>query len=377
MTAGRPVIALLGAGDLPTAYSLINRQWWRGLTAAGYRVCQSLPAPAARGLGEPPECVIHHDWQQKFSELEAVGAPLAAVRPWDFGPYPRSWVATANRVCDQLWVHSRWVERQALDSGVEASRLRRVPLGFDPDLYRPDGEVYPLATGKRFHFLFTGATIQRKGIDVLIKAYSAEFSAQDDVCLVIKDHSGNVFYREISYREEIAGVAARRGAPAIFYLDDFLTEAQLAALYRACDAGVFPYRAEGFCLPILELVGSGRPVIVPDFGACLDYCRPDHAFLVPAKRICLPIQRRFAVNTLGFDEAVDGVDFCEVAADDLAARMRAVYETSSAELRARGARGRELAVRNFSWQVSVARVRDCVEELLGRAPGRSPAGDRR
>ena len=359
MTAAPPVIALLGGGDLPTAYSSINRRWWRGLTASGYRVIQSLPR-----AGDPPDVVIHHDWQQKFSHLEPVGAPLVAVRPWDFGPYPPSWVDTANRVCDQLWVHSRWVERQALESGVEPAKLRRVPLGFDPDLHRPEGEVYPLPTGKRFHFLFAGATIQRKGIDVLVRAYSAEFSSQDDVCLVIKDHTGDVFYRELSYREEIAAAAARPGAPAMLYLDDFLTEAQLAALYRACDAGVFPYRAEGFCLPILEMVGSGRPVIVPDFGACLDYCRPEHADLVPAKRICLPVQRRFAINTLGFDEEVTGVDFCEVAVGDLAARMRAVYETSPAELSARGARGRERAVRKFSWQASVACVRESVEELM-------------
>ncbi len=363
---GRPaaeqaVIALLGGNELPTAYSMINARWWRGLTAAGYRVVQTLPEEGDR---RRLDCVIHSDWQQKFSALEPVaGAPLAAVRPWDFGPYPPAWVETANRVCDQLWVPSRWIERQALESGIDRSRLRLVPLGFDPAQFAPDGEIYPLSTGKRFHFLFTGATIQRKGIDVLIEAYSSEFDARDDVCLVIKDHTGDVFYDGISYRQQIEAAGARSTAPAILYLDRFLTDAQLASLYRACDVGVFPYRAEGFSLPILEMVGTGRPVIVPDFGACLDYCRPEYAYLVPARRICLPITRRFAINTLGFNEEVTGVDFCEVAPAELAARMRAVYETPADELRARGMRGREAVASEFTWEASVACVRERVEEL--------------
>ena len=360
-------IALLGGNRLPTAYSLINDRWWRGLTAAGCRVLQSLPEGRdRRGL----DCVIHHDWKQKFSDLESLpGTPLAAVRPWDFGPYPPAWVDTANQVCDQLWVHTRWVERQALESGVEPARVRLVPLGFDSSQIAPTGEAYELATGKRFHFLFVGATIHRKGIDVLIKAYTEEFSARDDVCLVIKDHTGNVFYQEISYREQIEAASAGPEAPAIRYLDSFLSEAQLASLYRACDVGVFPYRAEGFGMPILEMVGSGRPVIVPDFGACLDYCRPEHAFLVPARRICLPITRRFAINTLGFDEEITGVDFCEVSVEELAAQMRAVYETSSDELRARGARGREFVMQGFTWEQSVASVRERVAELMAGSEG--------
>ncbi len=65
-------------------------------------------------------------------------------------------------------------------------------------------------------------------------------------------------------------MAADPAAPAIVYLDGQLPEAELAALYRTCDLAVFPYRAEGFVLPILEAMASATPAIVPRLGPCLD-----------------------------------------------------------------------------------------------------------
>ena len=35
---------------------------------------------------------------------------------------------------------------------------------------------------------------------------------------------------------------------------------RLAAIYRACDALLHPYRGEGFCLPVLEARACGLPV---------------------------------------------------------------------------------------------------------------------
>ena len=98
-------------------------------------------------------------------------------------------------------------------------------------------------------------------------------------------------------------------------------ETDLAALYRACDVAVFPYRAEGFCIPILECMASGTPAIVPRFGACLDYCSDDTSYFTDAKRIRIPVHRRLTV-ALGFTDEVDEVDFCEVPVDVLAERMR-------------------------------------------------------
>ena len=56
------------------------------------------------------------------------------------------------------------------------------------------------------HFLFVGGTIARKGIDILLDAYTSQFTADDDVCLVIKDFGTDSFYKGQTCEE--------RGTPA-------------------------------------------------------------------------------------------------------------------------------------------------------------------
>jgi glycosyltransferase involved in cell wall biosynthesis len=125
---------------------------------------------------------------------------------------------------------------------------------------------------------------------------------------------------------------------------------------------VFPYRAEGFCLPILEAMACGTPPIVPDFGACLDFCSTDVAFLTPVRRIQLPVNARFKV-ALGFEEEVKEVDFCEMERAALAQRMREVASGAVAERRRMGEAGVVLAGGQFTWEASVARAVECLDEL--------------
>jgi glycosyltransferase involved in cell wall biosynthesis len=123
---------------------------------------------------------------------------------------------------------------------------------------------------------------------------------------------------------------------------------------------VFPFRAEGFAMPIVEAMASATPPIVPRFGACLDFCDQRTAFLVPARRIRLPVGRDLQFNTLGFREQVEEVDFCEVDPDVLATEMRRVVALP-AEARAKvGAAAAERA-RAFSWQSSFEKVRARLE----------------
>ena len=351
-SAPRPTVAIAGDADARTAYARINRVWRDGLRDGGRWSVEHAPR-----LDEAisADVVVHHDYARDFATapLPAEGR-LVAVRTWDFGPFPQAWVERIAASYDELWVYSRWTRAKAIEAGVPAARVKVVPLGFDPAVMRPDGPVRRLPTKRRFRFLFVGATVPRKGIDVLLAAYRRAFRASDDVCLVIKDHARDVFYDGV----RLAGApdAGDRDAPEIVYLDDELSAAELAALYRACDAGVFPFRAEGFCLPLLEAMACGLPSLLPRFGAPLDFCDARTAWLVPARRISLPVGRDFAFNTLGFREVVPAVDFCEVQPDVLADAMRAVVAEDRAARRARGRAAAAHVARRWRWTDSVAAV---------------------
>lgn len=357
-SAGGPlVVGFDDDGRGVESYSLVNAHWSRELQARGHYVVAE-----ADGTPPAPDVVIHHNYTRDFlAVVPAPGARHVAVRTSDFGPFPRAWAGAVNERYDQLWIHSEWTRVQALAGGVDAARIRIVPHGVDPSVFGPTGARVPLMTRKAFAFVFVGGTVARKGIDILLRAYAAAFRRADDVCLLIKDHGANAFYRDGTAREAIAALAADPHAPEILHLDRQLTAAQLAALYRACRVAVFPYRAEGFLIPALEAMACGVPAILPRFGACLDFADDATSFLVEARRIRLPVNRPFRLR-LGFPVDVEEVDFCEIPVEALAAAMRAAYEADPEVVAAKAAAGAARVAERFTWRHAGERIEGCLRE---------------
>jgi glycosyltransferase involved in cell wall biosynthesis len=348
-----PTVRILGGHDLPTAYSVVNREWRLGLERAGIVVLDEGRA----------DVLIHHDYSVRFGEvpLPAAGRRVA-VRPWDFGPYPRRWVDVVEEQYDELWVFTRWGRECATRSGLAPERVRIVPHGVDLRAFTPDGPVYPLTNGRPRTFVFVGAAIVRKGIDITLRAFLDAFSEDDDVQLIVKDHAGDVFYDGITRREDVLAAANRPGAAPIRYLDTYLPRAELAALYRGATALVHPARAEGWALPVLESLACGTPVIAPRFGPFLDYCAPPAAELVSVHRIRAPVQRDFAVNTLGFREHVESVDFCEPDIASVTQALRDSAAWSPIELATRRTAARNTA-EQWPWDRTVSVIAGAVAEL--------------
>lgn len=356
---GQRVLAFQGSRTGRSAFALVNARWSAGLSATGEYCIIDYDSQAP----SPPDLLIHHDFESHFPEFQPPrGTPSVAVRTWDFGPLPRAWADKINAEYRQYWAHTGWIAQQARAAGVNPERIRVVPHGVDPLVFTPNGPRYDLPTKKRQAFLFVGGMSFRKGTDTLLAAWRKAFTASDDVVLVLKDHSNDLFYRDDTVRRALADLEANPGAAEIIHIDGFLPEQDLAALYRACDVAVFPYRAEGFCIPILECMASGTPAIVPRFGACLDFCRDETSYFTDAKRIRVPVHRRLTV-ALGFTDEVDEVDFCEVPVDALADRLRDAANDSERARADRSAAGVRVAHDRFTWDHAVAVVQRCLAEL--------------
>ena len=356
-----PSIAIVGGGSARTAYASINRRWCEGLRGSGLDV--QLVSSLAELPGRSFDCIVHHDYEAHFGDLARPRTGrFIAVRTWDFGPYPSRWAEVVRKVFDELWVHSRWTADQAVAGGVDPSKVHVVPHGVDTSVMTPQGprSTVPSPSEEsagRFTFLFVGAAVARKGVDILLDAYGRAFDAADPVTLVIKDHTSDAFYQGVGLGGAVEDLRARERAPQVVYVDEYLDETSLAALFRGGDVCVFPFRAEGFAMPILEGMACGTPAIVPRFGPCLDFCDDDSAFFVAARRIRLPVARNMQFNTLGFREDVDEVDFCEVDPNVLAAEMRRVAATPAGE-RAGVSHAAVNRARAFSWQAAIDRVRE-------------------
>lgn len=286
------------------------------------------------------------------------------IQPWEYGALPLRWVEEMRRSVDEVWCPSSYVRQLYLDAGFDPERVVVVPNGVDPDIFSPGApDAYRPATNKSFKFLFVGGTLERKGIDILLAAYVEAFRPEDDVALVIKDFGLGGFYRMVSLREKIFDVRGKSGVAEIVYDDGDLTTAQLVSLYRSCDCFAFPYRGEGFGMPILEAMACGLPVVVTAGGAADDFLDDTTAYRVPSRR-----------RAIG--DRVYEVKLCaegwllEPDRAALATTLRAVYERR-AQARDIGARASVRARTDFTWERAAERVVERVTLLRQGLPLRA------
>ncbi|RNF01980.1 putative mannosyltransferase-like protein [Trypanosoma conorhini] len=233
---------------------------------------------------------------------------------------------------DEVWVPSAFFQSVYERSGVRRGMIRVIPESidpfvFDPSLYEPVGASFlssllsaqrtgvwsnrPLRGGawkagqrqswnmskRRFRFLSIFKWEQRKGWDVLLKAYWKAFGPgqphHDDVELYIKcsfpaNYAGGVNYRSFpSYINSWVRQQAEMGGaigdfpPIVMIGDGTLSQEAILSMYRSVDAFVLPTRAEGWGLPLMEAMSMGLPVLVTNWGGPTAFCRRDNSFLIP------------------------------------------------------------------------------------------------
>ena len=224
---------------------------------------------------------LRHAWPPDWRRPEHGAWVL--IQPWEFGSIPAEWAEKAQAV-DEIWCPSRYVRSLYLQAGIPREKLRVLPNGYNPAVHHPGASPTPIATSKRFKFLFVGGTIARKGSDLLLETYLKTFRRSDDVCLVIKDFGGKSAYQGQTLSEQIQAAQADPAAPEIVYLDEELPERELAGLYTACDCLVHPYRGEGFGLPVLEAMACALPVICTGGGSTDDFATDEFVHRIPATR---------------------------------------------------------------------------------------------
>jgi glycosyltransferase involved in cell wall biosynthesis len=261
------------------------------------------------------DCVIRNSYPPILSSPDPRQRTFAYLA-WENSRIPLPWVDAFNRHFDGVMVPSAFVRSVLRGSGV-AIPVGVVPCAPDPAFRSPHGLVpLDLGTRKSFRFLHVSSGIPRKGCDVLLRAYAAEFSSTDDVCLVIKTlpQYHNAVTRQI---ERVRRWTWR--CPQIVHLDADLPLDTMVRLYRAASCLVHPARAEGFGLPVAEAMLARRPVIVTAYGGVTDFCGPDTAWLVNHR-----------IVASASEHGIPGAQWAEPDPHNLRAQMRTVYEQRSA-----------------------------------------------
>ncbi len=267
---------------------------------------------------------------------------------------------------EKILAPSRHVLRPYLDAGLPRAQGAVVPHGVDPSAFSPESPPRRYPTEKGFKFLQTSFPwITEKGFDLTVQAFSRAFSAHDDVALVLRTPR----IRDAGERQSTFGQLQRLvgeargkpGAPEILLLEEDIGPNGRGGVYTGANCYVFPLRAEGFSMTILEAMACGLPVIATPWSGPADFLSPRWAYTL---RHSNPIPER------GRDGTVLRYHV-EPDLDHLVHLMRYVHRHQD-EARALGTLASSVARRDWTWARAAAKLAS-IFHLLTVSP--APEGE--
>jgi hypothetical protein len=248
---------------------------------------------------------------------------------------------------DEIWVPSSFNVETFRDSGVHRP-IRVMPLGVDIDYFHPT--IAGHRPSDRFVFLSVFEWGERKAPEVLLRAFTEEFSEQDDVLLLL-----SVFNRDpsVDVRREIDKMGLPDGAPRVVLLNAEFAGYQMGSLYRSADCFVLPSRGEGWGMPVLEAMACGLPTITTNWSGPADFVD---------ETVGYPLATRPLVMAEARCPYYEGFRWADPDPDHLRTLMREVYSHPE-RARAKGLAAASRVVENYSWDHVALRVKERLLEL--------------
>jgi hypothetical protein len=166
-----------------------------------------------------PGLIPSKGWFTKGLFLRDDDTLLVYQLPWEFTMIPKRWVNVLARCVDRVWVPSLFVRDAYVDSGLPAEMVDVVPHAINDSMWSPANRPFKFPTKKKFTFLFVSGMLHRKGIDVLLQAFTKAFTAEDDVSLYLhtsySGESKDGVRMKLQILADIQAHLLKEGAPEI------------------------------------------------------------------------------------------------------------------------------------------------------------------
>lgn len=179
-------------------------------------------------------------------------------------------------VPDVLFVTSAWAKNILKQNGID-TETEVIPLGVDMNIFKHN-KYAKIKDKQKYIFLNIGKWEVRKGHDLLYKIFSDAFPVEQDVELWILASETTNNYSTPEQLSEWKKLYSNDSRIKIF--TGVQHHEEIADLIFNSDCGIFPSRAEGWNLELLEMMAMNKPVIATYYSSHTEFCNKDNSFLI-------------------------------------------------------------------------------------------------
>lgn len=263
-----------------------------------------------------------------------------------------SWISILNNN-DAVITPSRFNYHVFAHTRLKAP-LFHIPHSIDTSIFHTD--VKPSVEYDKFTFLFFGTWKQRKGYPQLLEAWFSEFDASDNVQLLIKTDKTSVAQGQIEQIKKNLGFKRKETAPILFE-NKIFNENELPNFFKSVDCLCLPTCGEGFCLPGLQCMAVGTPIIITNFSGPQDYANEETATLLQPRGYvlheCMDHYHQFQKRKWAF-----------VAVKDIKIKMRQAVENYNV-CQEKAINGAKFVADNFNYFVIHQKFNEMFTSIYG------------
>lgn len=176
---------------------------------------------------------------------------------------------------DNIFVSSRWAKNIILNETSKSDcDVKIIPLGVDLDIFHPS----EISENNKTIFFNCGKWEIRKGHDILVKAFNMAFEPSDNVELWMMCE--NPFLNDTQQNEWYKLYKTSKLGDKVTFINRTQTQSEVYNIMAKTDCGVFPSRAEGWNLELLEMMSCGKHIITTNYSAHTEFCSNSNANLI-------------------------------------------------------------------------------------------------
>lgn len=249
---------------------------------------------------------------------------------------------------EQVWAPSRWAYDVLVNNGVNSKKIKVIHAGVCPATYNPFyRKIERKKYDSKFRFLAVGKYEERKGYTQLFDAFKRSFYNNSDVELIIK---ADCFANIEPKKQRLMATIKELNISNIKIADGEYKINDMVNLYNSCDCFVYPSRAEGWGLPLIEAIACGLPVMSTSYSGQQEFLSYINGYFMPLDYKMVQIEQEF--KKLWLIEDAHNAVWAEADPIEMASKMR-VMINSHVEWSEKAIVASNIIRSKFSWQNAV------------------------